>query len=483
MPRKAIKKSPKEKRIAELIRELEGKSETAQREIIDQLVKMGASAIKPLASALQNGATYQVRMAAAVALGEIRNDRCVKPLVAGLADTSLNVQRMAAQGLVQIGSAAVDALMKSLDSPDDSVRRWAAEVLGKIGKKTVATKLVEKLPLETPEVQKAIIIALGELASRKATHPLVSILRGDNVDLTRYAAEALGRLGDAEGIESLIECLDSPSIDVRKAATEALVRVGPESVPALTHALQHNNYVVRRWVAEALGNLKDKRAVKHLIHALHDENVRVRRYAALALGEIGARNATPHLQSLLQDENQDVRYSAVKAVASIGGKEALSGLVTALKDNDWAVRMTAAQGLGDLGDREGVAPLCEALRDPEWSVRYHAAAALGQIGDVAALISADLRITEGRGRQVIRRQVSEAICDVAALIPLIRTAGDSNAAVRRHVAEALGKLGDERALPALERLVRDSDHAVAAAADEAIAPLRRRSNGRRRRNM
>jgi hypothetical protein len=61
--------------------------------------------------ALNSGATFQVRMASATALGELGDERCVEPLVQALADTSLNVQRAAAHALSLLGNPAVDPLL------------------------------------------------------------------------------------------------------------------------------------------------------------------------------------------------------------------------------------------------------------------------------------------------------------------------------------------------------------------------------------
>jgi HEAT repeat protein len=445
---KPVEKAPtpmtaKEARVKELLAELEGKSETTQRPIIDEIVHIGPPAIKPLAQALNSGATFQVRMASATALGELGHEKCVAPLVQALADSSLNVQRAAVHALAMLGEPAVEPLLVSLDSPDDSVRHWAAEVLGHLKVKAVAGELISRLPRETLEVQKSIIIGLGEIGSIKATVPLLGFLDSENMDLVRHTAEALGHLKDKRGIDGLIKCLDSPSVDVRKSAADALVQIGEEAVPALTVALKHSNHTVRRWVAESLGHLKDKRAVGPLVTALKDENVRVRRYAALALGQIGDPKAARHLQSLLHDPIQDVRYSAVKAVASIGGKASLEPLTTALKDTDWVVRLAAAQGLGQLADKHAVPALCEALKDTEWSVRYHAALSLGDIG------------------------LDDAV------IPLIKALNDPRESVRRSVVESLGRLGDKRAVPALERQRKNDEHLVVVMIDSVLPSLRK----------
>lgn len=411
----------KEARIQELLLELDGKSETTQRPVIDEIVRLGKIAIKPLSEALSSGASFQVRMASATALGELGDEKCVKPLVAALGDSSLNVQRSAVNALAMLGDYAVAPVRVSLDSSEDSVRRWSAEVLGRLRNKDVAETLIERLPGEVLEVQKAIIVALGEIGDKRATPVLLPFLEGDNIDLVRITSEALGRIGDKRAVEQLITILDSPSVDVRKVVATALVSIGADAVPELTKALSHPNHNVRLAAAESLGAIKDKGASEALILALKDDNNRVRRYAALALGEIGDNKAAEGLQVLLHDKVQDVRYSAVKAVAGIGGKSSIQPLAAALQDEDWVVRMAAAQGLGTLKDKSTVGVLCEALKDTEWSVRYHAALALGDIGDLAAVI------------------------------PLIKTLRDPREGVRRGVVESLGRLGDKRAVAALER--------------------------------
>jgi HEAT repeat protein len=429
--------SAKEQRVTELLQELDGKSETTQRPVIDEIVGMGPLSIKPLAKALNSGASFQVRMASATALGELRHEKCVSPLVQALADSSLNVQRAAVHALSLLGEPAVEPLLESLNSPEDTVRKWSAEVLGRIGRvdktaeaesaisddliKQISDVLIDRLDREVLDVQKSIVVALGEMRAEKSTPHLLPLLDNENVDLVRFTAEALGRIGDKRSIDPLIRCLDSASVDVRKVAAAALVEIGSESVMALTEALRHPNHNVRLYVAEALGRLKDKRALNALIAALKDDNVRVRRYAALALGEIGDARAAKNLQELLHDPVQDVRYSAVKAVAGIGGKASVQPLSDALHDSDWVVRLAAAQGLGSLEDKSVVPALCEALKDTEWSVRYHAAISLGDLADLNAVI------------------------------PLIKALRDPREGVRRGVVESLGRLGDKRAVPALER--------------------------------
>jgi HEAT repeat protein len=151
--------SAKESRVSELLAELDGKSETTQRPVIDEIVGMGPVAIRPLAKALGSGASFQVRMASATALGELGDEKCVAPLVLALADSSLNVQRGRSS---RAFAARANPLWRRFWSrsirPEESVRRWSAEVLGKLGRQEVAPVLIEQLPRETADVQKSIVI-------------------------------------------------------------------------------------------------------------------------------------------------------------------------------------------------------------------------------------------------------------------------------------------------------------------------------------
>jgi epoxyqueuosine reductase len=82
-----------------------------------------------------------------------------------------------------------------------------------------------------------------------------------------------------------------------------------------------------RNVAVALGNIKSREAIPALIHALNDKEPLVRGHAAWALGQIGSRSALTALQRRLQIEN-DAEVSseidaAIQTVTQAGQSTAL----------------------------------------------------------------------------------------------------------------------------------------------------------------
>ncbi len=71
----------------------------------------------------------------------------------------------------------------------------------------------------------------------------------------------------------------------------------------------------REEAAEALGEIRDPKAVDPLIGALKDRDHEVREEAAEALGKIGDRRAAEPLNALLGDPDPKVRRAAESALA------------------------------------------------------------------------------------------------------------------------------------------------------------------------
>jgi HEAT repeat protein len=117
--------------------------------------------------------------------------------------------------------------------------------------------------------------------------------------------------------------------------------------------------------------------------------------AAQTLAETPGRRARKGLQELL--ESHQAAGVRAKAAWALGfhpeGQLAVDSLLGALRalHEDENVRAHAAEALGHLADRLGeresevLAALLHALRDPSAHVRFWAAFALGNLGDEAAI--------------------------------------------------------------------------------------------------
>src|SRR5262249_340320 len=97
------------------------------------LGQIGVQAIGPLADTLRRSTTV-MREAAGEALSNIRAEKAVQPLLAGLSDRNESVRDKAARALVNIGKVAVPGLLQLLNQVSQGEIRqramWALERLG-----------------------------------------------------------------------------------------------------------------------------------------------------------------------------------------------------------------------------------------------------------------------------------------------------------------------------------------------------------------
>jgi HEAT repeat protein len=214
--------------------------------------------------------------------------------------------------------------------------------------------------------------------------------------------------------------------------------------------------------------MEKKKDVKGLIKALgYEKDSSVRKSATYALGKIGDARAVEPLTKALNDADSDVRRDAAKALGKIGDRRAVELLTRALNDSREYVRMNVAIALGKIGDVRAVEPLTKALNDSNSEVRSGAAGALDSVG-----------WTPGRDELaaaywILRGQWDKCVeIGGPAVEPLIRVLNDSNYwNVSRDAAEALGKIGDSRAVKPLIRALEDGSNDVRKSAAEALGKI------------
>lgn len=92
--------------------------------------------------------------------------------------------------------------------------------------------------------------------------------------------------------------------------------------------------------------------------------------------------------SELRDINKEKRRTAVMKLGMIGGDEASRALIRTLENEyeDLIVRGRAAMMLGKLGETSAVSALIRALNAPGYQTPLYAAQALGLIGDDRAVL-------------------------------------------------------------------------------------------------
>jgi HEAT repeat protein len=170
---------------------------------------------------LMKDQSSDVRTAAADALGTMGDPQAIAPLVYALKDNESEVRKMAVAALSRIDKnwavsetarSLIPELRRALTTGDWAVRQAAASALEQLGERVTATNELPGTNIATAarRRQQAILSAFTEL------------LRDTDADMRLAAVDSLGRLGVAETRSLLMTALSDADGAVKQAAAKAL---------------------------------------------------------------------------------------------------------------------------------------------------------------------------------------------------------------------------------------------------------------------
>jgi len=235
------------------------------------------------------------------------------------------------------------------------------------------------------------------------------------------------------------------------------------------------NGEARRNAVEKLRGVKRSKCVALLLGALGDPDWRVRKTAVEVLfADYPVEQFIGGLIDLLyRDDNAGARNSAIEALTGLGGK-ATGPLLSAFKTDNRDVRKFIIDILGEQEDnREALPLMLEALRDEDDNVRAAAVEHLGKTGETS-VVDALVEML-GQGDLWTAYPAAEAlgrIGDRRAVPQLLRAL--KRKPLREPVLNSLGRLADPSALPAIVALLEDTSVNIRAQALKAATELYRR---------
>ncbi len=282
-----------------------------------------SKATSDLIDRLQNDADPEVRSACAYALGNIGSKFAVGPLreVMENKKEEMPVRLAAAVALGQMGNEqGIQFLVEQLKSGDEKVRASAVEALRTIGKP--ATNLLIKAAQSKDPMQRwGAVAALGETGEPKAVPILLRALRDEDENVRAVAAASLGKLRYEKAAPQLVKALTDKSERVQAHAEWALENIGEKAIPAILEGAKGTATRLRAF--RLLGRLKARESVPILMDGLKDRKPENRMMAAWALGEIGDQRAISSLKEALNDKVAEVRREVAIALGKLGADEIL----------------------------------------------------------------------------------------------------------------------------------------------------------------
>jgi HEAT repeat protein/S1-C subfamily serine protease len=294
------------------------------------------------------------------------------------------------------GTAAIEKLVKDLDSDDAEVRRKAALSLAERGRdaRRAVPPLLKLLrrPGEPADVRAQVEVALSEIGTPQKNRDSVAVLTEALQDMScpsarAYAAEALGKMETfaRAALPALVAALKDPETEVRRNASAALGKIGLPAREAayaeLLAVLQDRDEEVRRTAKGALLQLGDPapadrpRLATTLGERTGSREGRI--YAAAGLGALGEESIPSLLDALANDPDPEVASVACFALGYVGAKnkEVAQALTKALDHRERWVQVSAASVLGQFGVNEDTLPgLLKAMGSADVECRCRKAA-------------------------------------------------------------------------------------------------------------
>ena len=414
-----------------------------------------------------------LRIQAALILGERRDPRGIRPLMERLSDPDVNVQFHVIEALGRLNAAeACEALVAIAERGDFFLAFPALQALRTVGDSSIAPRLV---PLLADEMLRAPVIdVLGDLGDEDVAMPLVQLLNESDAPAD-VIADALAGLHDryergyaaGEHIAGLVRRGITPGGTRR--ILDAVHRVAADRLPGLAKVLGWlDGDAVQRSLARLLGHDAVRSQivealVRHgagvvslLVERLRVEDLETRQAAAVALGRIGDRRATTALVEVLRDP--EMAMSAAGALARIGDRDAFEGLMAMLGEPAPATRQAVIAALNSIGHPDMASRIADTLRDPDPLVRESAIRIAGYFGYPECFDRVmDCCHDEA---EAVRRAAVESLAffdDPRVLPMLVSSVEHASPAVRAGAASALARADAPAAVDALVKALDDSD--------------------------
>ena len=256
-------------------------------------------------------------------------------------------------------------------------------------------------------------------------------------DLVQPSKEALGRMGGV-AVPRLVEKMKTQDAREMQTLEDVFKLIGASAVPPLVDALGSENVYRRRLAARVLGEIRDSSSVEGLLKYADDDDFRMRAGVVSALGKVGQKRAVPKMRDALRDQDYLVRTSAAIALSNFKDSTNVIPLIRALSDQYYGVRFSAATALSNIG-RPAVRPIVDALRVPGDTLSYY-----------------------------LLIEIAGNLADTRFLEPLVKIVNSDDPYARAFAAEALGKLGNEASLKALQDRYEIETHPLVISKIEAV---------------
>jgi len=286
---------------------------------------------------------------------------------------------------------AVEPLAKFLTDTDPAVAQAAARALGSIGGPAVQV-LKNALSNGSPANQLAVCEGLFRCAEAisgaDATAIYDKVRTLPNLPHQVHVAALRGAIlsRGANGLPLLVEAIQAESYMLSADAMGISANIPGEDVTmALTGELSQANQQKRLLLLQTLGYRGDPAAAPAIMPLAQRGSATQRIAAIRSLAQLGNPSSIPVLVALVKDAEAIVSSAAQTGLIGFPGKEADAAVVALFNDSNARIRVTAIEMAGRRRIAAAVQPLLKAIGDTDADVVSAGFKALGELAGAAEI--------------------------------------------------------------------------------------------------
>lgn len=405
------------------------------------------------------------------AIGGLRPAGVFKHILSLFRDPAWPIRKTASDVISQYGEAVLnDITPLAGERNDPEVRYWVLRSLGRIGAKESLPILFASLDDPSEAIRDAAQKALASYG-RTICDDLFALFKSGKRRVLVGVSKVFSLMQPDMIVPILCYKLGHLDENVNYWIRETLLSFPAQAPEHLLPLLEHAYAEVRRQTIMTLGSLGRPEDGKKIAEYVRDESWPVRIAVAEALGKLRYKPAMKDLMIMAEDGNEELAAAAVTAIGKIGEQEAIPVLISALQRESWLLRYNAVKILGELRAARAFPDLLKLLDEDTMELKANIIASIAMTGHEKAFkellkrfdkeTEADMRLVYIDAFAVLQNQ--------AAVPRLLKLAEQKESRDERcHALRAIGKLKAVEGKQVLIKALRDKEPAVAKAAMDAL---------------
>jgi HEAT repeat protein len=357
----------------------------------------------------------------------------------------------------------VPAIAKLLT--DEETADIACYAIGQNPSEEAGKALREALDNVSSKVQIRIINLLGDRRDTQSIEAIGKLVFGAEREVGEAALAALGKIGGIQARKILVEARAKGDSELRFAATDAYLRCAEDLVAegkskqatVIYQELADKDEaaIIRSAAIKGLSDAGGQETAPLVIAALRDENRMVRTTARSCVRTMKGQDVTELFAGELPKTPPDEQVLLIGALADRGDAAALPAITIAAESANTEVRKAVLQAFGKLGNASSVGYLVKAATEgvssEEKSTAINSLKLLRGSGVDDAIVK-----SMQHSQPSVRSQLIQVLFErnaVGTVPALLGEAVNPDRKVHKAAFKALGRLGREKDLPSLVKLL------------------------------